>query len=118
MLERPFFSRAISTSSVRPQSVRPRLHEQIQPSLVAQILDPYEVTPDKFEQIMYVLFAHVNKAYGTLFGKFSIRGEVCSCVRSFRERLHELKKGLFSALKVSEVLHSTGPKFELKTGPF
>ena len=62
MLERPFFSRAISTSSVRPQSVRPRLHEQIQPSLVAQILDPYEVTPDKFEQIKYVLFAHVNKA--------------------------------------------------------
>ena len=41
---------------------RPRLHEQIKPSLVAQILDPYEVTPDKFEQKKHVLFAHVNAA--------------------------------------------------------
>ena len=31
----------------------------------------------------------------------------------FRERLHELKKGLFSALKLSGLLH-TGPKLELK----
>ena len=33
-----------------------------------------------------------------------------------RERLHELKKGLFSALKLSGLLH-TGPKLELKMGP-
>ena len=32
-------------------------------------------------------------------------------------RLHELKKVLFSAPKVSDLLH-TGPKLELKTGPF
>ena len=42
---------------------RPRLHEQIKPSLIAQILYPYEVTPDKFAQIKYVLFAHVNMAF-------------------------------------------------------
>ena len=35
---------------------------QIKPPLVAQILDPYEVTPDEFAQIKYVLFAHANKA--------------------------------------------------------
>ena len=32
-----------------------------------------------------------------------------------RERLHEFKKGLFSALKMSDLLH-TGPKLELKKG--
>ena len=32
-------------------------------------------------------------------------------------RLHELKKGLFSAPKLGDLLH-TGPKLELKTGPF
>ena len=32
-----------------------------------------------------------------------------------RLRLHELKKGLFSALKLSDLLH-TGPKLELKKG--
>ena len=41
---------------------RPRLYEQIKPPLIAQILDPFEVTPDEFAQIMYVLFAHVNTA--------------------------------------------------------
>ena len=40
--------------------LRPRLHEQIKRSLFAQILDPYEVAPDKFAQINVVLFAHVN----------------------------------------------------------
>ena len=44
-------------------SVRLRLHEQIKPPLIAEILDPYEVTPDEFAQISYVLFAHVNAAY-------------------------------------------------------
>ena len=43
-------------------SVRLRLHEQIKPSLIAQILDPYEVTPGEFAQIKYVLFAHVDAA--------------------------------------------------------
>ena len=33
-----------------------------------------------------------------------------------RERLHELKKSLFSALKLSHSIH-TGPKLELKKGP-
>ena len=42
--------------------IRPRLHEQIKPPLFAQILNTYEVTPDKFAQIKYVLFAHVNAA--------------------------------------------------------
>ena len=32
-----------------------------------------------------------------------------------RERLHDLKKGLFSALELSDLLH-TGPKLELKKG--
>ena len=41
---------------------RQRLHEQIKPPLIAQILDPYEVTPDKFAQINVTLFAHVDKA--------------------------------------------------------
>ena len=40
--------------------VRLRLHEQIKPPLIAQILDPYEVTQDEFAQIKRVLFAHVN----------------------------------------------------------
>ena len=42
--------------------LRPRLHEQIKPPLIAQILDPYEVTLDEFAQINVVLFAHVNAA--------------------------------------------------------
>ena len=47
--------------AVRSQTrLRPCLHEQIKPSLVAQILDPYEVTPDEFAQIKRVVFAHVN----------------------------------------------------------
>ena len=29
---------------------RPRLHEQIKPPLIAQILDPYKVLPDEFAQ--------------------------------------------------------------------
>ena len=36
-------------------SLRLRLHEQIKPPLIAQILDPYEVTAEEFEQIKYVL---------------------------------------------------------------
>ena len=40
----------------------PRLHAQIKPPLFAQILNPHEVTPDEFVQIIYVLFAHVNAA--------------------------------------------------------
>ena len=46
----------------RISGLRPRLHEQIKPPLIAQILDPYEVTPDEFAQIRHVLFAHVNAA--------------------------------------------------------
>ena len=46
--------------------IRPRLHEQIKPPLIAQILDPYEVTPDEFAQIKYVLFAHVDAAFVSL----------------------------------------------------
>ena len=38
------------------------LQEQIKPLFIAPILDPYEVTPDEFVQIEYVLFAHVNAA--------------------------------------------------------
>ena len=34
----------------------------MKPPLIAQILDPYEVTPDEFAQIKHVLFAHVNAA--------------------------------------------------------
>ena len=40
--------------------IRPRLHEQVKPPLIAQILDPYEATPDEFEQIKHILFALVN----------------------------------------------------------
>ena len=43
-------------------SFMPRLHEQINPPLIVQILDPYEVTLDEFAQRKYVLFAHVNAA--------------------------------------------------------
>ena len=51
---------------------RPRLHEQIKPPLIAKILDPYEVTPDKFAQVTVVLFAHVNAALGLVhMSKFS-----------------------------------------------
>ena len=46
--------------------LKPRLHEQINPSLIAQILDPYEVTPGEFAQINVVLFAHVNAALGII----------------------------------------------------
>ena len=35
--------------------LRPRLHEQIKPLLIAQILDPYGVTPEVFGQIKHVL---------------------------------------------------------------
>ena len=34
--------------------------EQIKPPLIAQILDPYEVTLEEFAQIKVVIFAHVN----------------------------------------------------------
>ena len=37
-------------------SPRLRLHEQIKPSLIAPILDSYEVTPDEFAQIRKVYF--------------------------------------------------------------
>ena len=43
-------------------SFRPRLHEQIKPSLIVQNLEPHEVTPEEFVQIKVVLFAHVNAA--------------------------------------------------------
>ena len=49
-------------------SLKPSLHEQIQyPTIFAQIMNPYEVTPDEFAQIKVVSFAHVNKAYGCVF---------------------------------------------------
>ena len=37
--------------------LRSRLHEQIKPPLIAQILDPYEVSQDKFAQkrLFYLL---------------------------------------------------------------
>ena len=38
----------------------PRLHEQIKPPLIAQIIDPNKVTPDELAQIKHILFAHVN----------------------------------------------------------
>ena len=41
----------------------------------------------------------------------------CSYQQGPRERLHELKKGLFSALQLSGLLN-TGAKLELKTGLF
>ena len=41
---------------------KPRTHEQIKPPLLAQILGPYEVTPEEFEQRNVTLFAHVDKA--------------------------------------------------------
>ena len=31
--------------------ISPRLHEQIKPLLIAQILAPYEVTPEEFAQV-------------------------------------------------------------------
>ena len=43
-------------------ALRPRFHEQIKPSLIAQIIDPCEVTPDEFAQINVLLFAHVHAA--------------------------------------------------------
>ena len=38
---------------------RPPLYEQIKPLLTAQILDPYEVTPEEFAQIKVVLFEQI-----------------------------------------------------------
>ena len=59
------FSRAHNTVSIAAtQSLRPRLHEQIKPPLIAQILDPYEVTLNEFAQIEVVFFAHVNATLG------------------------------------------------------
>ena len=46
----------------RMLALRPRLHEQIKPPLIAQIPDPYEARLDEFAQIKYVLFALVNAA--------------------------------------------------------
>ena len=40
----------------------PLTHGAHKSVLFAQILDPYEVTPDKFTQIKDVLFPHVYKA--------------------------------------------------------
>ena len=51
--------------------LRPRLHEQTKPPLIAQILDPYEVTPDEFAQIKHILFAHVNAAQGSVYMSFT-----------------------------------------------
>ena len=45
-------------------SIKPRTHEAFKSMLFAQILDPYEATPDEFAQIKVVLFAHVNIALG------------------------------------------------------
>ena len=39
-----------------------RIHEPKKPSLISQILDPYQVTPGEFAQINVALFAHVNAA--------------------------------------------------------
>ena len=46
-----------------PSLIRPRLHEQIKPPVIAQILDPYELTPDEFAQINVVLFAQILDPY-------------------------------------------------------
>ena len=46
--------------TMRSKRLRPRLHEQIKPPLIAQILDPYEVTPDEFAQIKHTLFAQIR----------------------------------------------------------
>ena len=63
---RPFVgnatARLLRPAVVKLNFLRPRLHEQIKPPLIAQILDPYKVTAEEFEQIKYVLFAHVNAA--------------------------------------------------------
>ena len=53
---------APQTLSTQKKSLRPRLHKQIKPPLFAQVLNPYEVTPNEFAQIKYVLFARVNAA--------------------------------------------------------
>ena len=45
----------------------PRTHGANKPILFAQILDPYEVTPEEFAQIKDVLFAHVYKALGRVY---------------------------------------------------
>ena len=77
--------------------IKPRTHEQIKYSFFEQILADLLHNDPKIAQIKCTLFAHVYKA---LWG-----------------RLHELKKGLFSAPKLGG-LQRTGPKLELKTGPF
>ena len=38
------------------------LFDHVYGPLIAQILDPYEVTPGEFAQMKQVLFAHVNAA--------------------------------------------------------
>ena len=58
----PFIFELVHKLPTSKLALRPRLHEQIKPPLIAQILDPYEVTPDEIAQIRYVLFAHVNAA--------------------------------------------------------
>ena len=56
------YARKLCDSWCHAAALRPRLHEQIKLSLFAQILDPYEITPDEFAQIKLVLFALVNAA--------------------------------------------------------
>ena len=50
-----------------PSVLMPRTHGANKPILFAQILDPYEVTPEEFAQIKDVLFAHVYKALGRVY---------------------------------------------------
>ena len=49
------------------------MSKYVQPPLIAQILDVYEVTPDKFAQIKVTLFAHVDKALGPVHTEKKIR---------------------------------------------
>ena len=72
------------------------LHEQINEPLFAQIFGPDEATPPEFAQNKACLFDHVNTVQ--------------------RERLHELKRGLFSApISVPYVVNRS--VLALKTGP-
>ena len=49
--------------------------------------------------------------------KMHAHGGIFISLLPLKGRLHELKRGLFSALKLSDLLHSTGPKLKLKRGP-
>ena len=80
-------------------------------NIVAQVdgrVGPLSLTPESLQPKKYL---------GHSYMPHSLIMQQQGLPRAFKGRLHELKKGLFPAPKMS-VLQHTGSKLELKTGPF